>query len=103
MLAETALMSTARTRTIVTAAVEFASTARVGWRGEERRLTVLCSGRSSTPEYDVVTCPASGSPGYYCNPEGGVFACMDWTAGSHKLQEQEEKFSQRTYVGSQSN
>ena len=65
-------------------------------RGEERRLTVLCSGRSSTPEYDVVTCPASGSPGYYCNPEGGVFACMDWTAGSHKLQEQEEKFSQRT-------
>ena len=30
-------MSTARTRTIVTAAVEFASTARVGWRGEERR------------------------------------------------------------------
>ena len=57
---------------------------------------MLCSGRSSTPDYDVVTCPAEGSPGYYCNPEGGVFACMDWTAGSNKLREQEEKFSQRT-------
>ena len=44
----------------------------------------------------MVTCPAEGSPGYYCNPEGGVFACMDWTAGSNKLREQEEKFSQRT-------
>ena len=43
-------------------------------------------------------CPADGSPGYYCNPEGGVFACMDWTAGSNKLQEQEDKFSQRTSV-----
>jgi len=54
------------------------------------------NGRSSSPEYDVVMCPADGSPGYYCNPEGGVFACMDWTAGSNKLQEQEDKFSQRT-------
>ena len=23
--------------------------------------------------------------GYYCNPEGGVFACMDWTFGSSKI------------------
>ena len=53
-------------------------------------------GRSSTAEFDVVTCPASGSPGYYCNPEGGVFACMDWTAGSNKLEEQQDKFAQRT-------
>ena len=27
-----------------------------------------------------------------------MFACMDWTAGSNKLQEQEDKFSQRTSV-----
>ena len=44
-------------------------------------------------------CPEEvGLPtGYHCNPEGGVFACMDWTAGSNKLKQQEEKFKQRTY------
>ena len=61
-----------------------------------RRLRFAVFRSLPTPEYDVVTCPADGSPGYYCNPEGGVFACMDWTAGSNKLQEQQEKFRQRT-------
>ena len=56
-------------------------------------------GRSSTPDFDVVMCPAeNGSPGYYCDPEGGVFACMDWTFGSNKIKEQEQKFNSRTWV-----
>ena len=55
-------------------------------------------GRSSTPDFDVVMCPSdNSSPGYYCDPEGGVFACMDWTFGSNKLKEQEQKFNSRTY------
>ena len=33
--------------------------------------------------------------GYYCDPEGGSFACMDWTFGSAKLKEAEETFSKR--------
>merc|ERR1711872_1138608 len=46
-------------------------------------------GRSSTPDFDVVMCPSeNSSPGYYCDPEGGVFACMDWTFGSNKIKEQ---------------
>ena len=54
-------------------------------------------GRSSTPDFDVVMCPAeNGSPGYYCDPEGGVFACMDWTFGSNKIKEQEQKFNSRS-------
>jgi len=54
-------------------------------------------GRSSTDDFDVVMCPSSNSsPGYYCDPEGGVFACMDWTFGSNKLKEQEQKFNSRT-------
>ena len=53
-------------------------------------------GRSSTDDFDVVMCPQGESTGYYCDPEGGVFACMDWTFGSNKLQEQEQKFNSRT-------
>ena len=37
----------------------------------------------------------SSNTGYYCNPEGGVFACMDWTFGAQKMMEQEEAFNQR--------
>ena len=33
--------------------------------------------------------------GYYCDAEGGSFACMDWTFGSAKLKEAEETFSKR--------
>jgi len=54
------------------------------------------NGRSSTDDFEVVMCSAEGSPGYYCNPEGGVFACMDWTFGAKKIQEQEAKFTSRT-------
>ena len=120
--------------------------------------------RSSTDDVEVVMCPASGSPGYYCNsdvrfflllnnicsrivaknfqimliatiaaqawicghdgdvddhmmvvniltychlylyfyadpnPQGGVFACMDWTFGSKKIGKQEEAFRARTSV-----
>jgi len=54
------------------------------------------NGRSSTDDVEVVMCPASGSPGYYCNSDGGVFACMDWTFGSKKIGKQEEAFKART-------
>ena len=54
------------------------------------------NGRSSTSDFPSVTCPADDSnTGYYCNPEGDVFACMDWTFGSNKMMEQEEAFNQR--------
>ena len=56
------------------------------------------NGRSTTDDFDVVLCPSAeggGNTGYYCNPEGGAFACMDWTFGSAKMMEQEEKFNQR--------
>ncbi len=29
--------------------------------------------------------PLKCNQGYYCDPEGGVFACMDWTFGSRKM------------------
>ena len=32
------------------------------------------------------------------NPQGGVFACMDWTFGSKKIGKQEEAFRARTSV-----
>jgi len=55
-------------------------------------------GRSTTDDFDVVHCDVKegGTTGYYCDPEGGVFACMDWTFGSNKMMEQEEKFNART-------
>jgi len=55
-------------------------------------------GRSSEGEYEVVMCPGGGqgNTGYYCDPQGGVFACMDWTFGSSRLQRQEEAFRART-------
>jgi len=49
------------------------------------------NGRSTVPGYDVTMC--QGQPGYYCNPEGDAFACMDWTFGSNKMKELEEEFN----------
>jgi len=60
------------------------------------------TGRSTTEDVDVVLCSADGSPGYYCNPEGGVFACMDWTFGSSKIKRQEEMFNSRVFGGDSS-
>jgi len=54
------------------------------------------NGRSSTDDVEVVMCPLGNSQGYYCDSEGGVFACMDWTFGSQKLKKQEEAFKERT-------
>ena len=53
------------------------------------------NGRSSNGDYDVVKCPKGTNMGYYCDPEGGSFACMDWTFGSQTLTEQESKFNRR--------
>ncbi|XP_059084701.1 uncharacterized protein LOC131881768 [Tigriopus californicus] len=53
------------------------------------------NGRSTSNGYDVVMCPSGESYGYYCNPEGGSFACMDWTFGSARMKQQEETFNQR--------
>lgn len=59
-------------------------------------------GRSTTQDFDVVRCPVGENTGYYCDPEGGVFACMDWTFGSKKMMAQENKFNQRLYGGDSS-
>jgi len=54
-------------------------------------------GRSSTEKFDSILCPKGDSQGYYCDSDGGSFACMDWTFGSNKLKEAEEAFSKRVY------
>jgi len=55
------------------------------------------NGRSATDDVEVVMCPdAPSSYGYYCNSDGGVFACMDWTFGSQALSRQETAFKSRT-------
>merc|ERR1712055_602317 len=55
------------------------------------------NGGSATDDVEVVMCPdAPSSYGYYCNSDGGVFACMDWTFGSQALSRQETAFKSRT-------
>ena len=53
------------------------------------------NGRSSTDDVDVVLCPRGDAQGYYCDSDGGSFACMDWTFGSQRMMQQEEAFNQR--------
>merc|ERR1712004_223533 len=43
-------------------------------------------GRSSTDDVEVVMCPASGSPGYYCNSDGGVLPAWTGLLGAPRLQ-----------------
>merc|ERR1712059_109980 len=49
-----------------------------------------------TEDVEVVMCPVGQSQGYYCDSDGGVFACMDWTFGSKKIIRQEDTFRART-------
>ena len=53
------------------------------------------NGRSSNDKFNVVKCPIEDPTGYYCNPEGESFACMDWTFGSSKIKQAEDAFNQR--------
>ena len=53
------------------------------------------NGRSSDEKFNVVKCPIDDPTGYYCNPEGESFACMDWTFGSNKMKQAEETFNRR--------
>ena len=53
------------------------------------------NGRSSDEKFNVVKCPIDDPTGYYCNPEGESFACMDWTFGSNKMMQAEETFNRR--------
>ena len=54
------------------------------------------NGRSTIDgKVNVVMCP-DGTYGYYCNPDGASFACMDWTFGSQTMMRQEDAFNLRT-------
>eukprot|EP00095_Tigriopus_kingsejongensis_P008632 maker-scaffold426_size175065-snap-gene-0.36 protein:Tk08632 transcript:maker-scaffold426_size175065-snap-gene-0.36-mRNA-1 annotation:"endoglucanase" len=55
-----------------------------------------CFNPNGRPSGDgVVMCPSAESFGYYCDPEGGAFACMDWTFGSAAMMNQESQFNSR--------